>query len=250
MAGKNFSEKHRILYYEGDQNAHVTLPMLVNMMVLASEDQSELLGVGPKKMSTTGLGWVVTQYQIKIKKMPKINEEVTISTEAINHNAYFCQRDFWISDKEGNELVHATSIFVMMDLQKRKMQKLIPEILEPYESEEVKQIIRLPKIIEPEDGEKLSHQYSVRYLDIDQNRHVNNSRYFEWMINTLDDEVLTNNFPSEVNVRYHVEVQPGAMINSKAIRSGSQGDFRTNHKIFVDDTLCTEANIEWQSYLE
>ncbi|WP_252898317.1 acyl-ACP thioesterase domain-containing protein [Apilactobacillus ozensis] len=41
-----YSEKHRVTYYEADFTRRMTLAMMLDIVILASEDQSEKLNVG------------------------------------------------------------------------------------------------------------------------------------------------------------------------------------------------------------
>lgn len=242
MPGKKYEEKHLVTYYEGDQTGTMTISMMINVMILISDNQSQALGVGPEVVDQTGLGWVITQYTMNITRLPQVGEEVLVGTQAVNNNDYFCQRDFWIKDQTGKVIVKTTSIFVLMDRTTRRMHKLLPELIEPYESDKVKRIIRLPKLSDVE-GTENSQDYAVRYFDIDTNHHVNNAKYFEWVFNTVDEEVLNNYFPTMVNIRYHVEIQPHQMVHSAV--SFDQKNLKSSHKISVGDTLCCEANVEW-----
>ena len=40
-----------------------------------------------------GLVWIVTDYAIEIDRLPRYNEKVTITTEAISYNKIFCYRN-------------------------------------------------------------------------------------------------------------------------------------------------------------
>jgi len=176
MAGKKFSEEHRLVYYDGDRTSRASMPMLINLMVLASEDQSELLGVGTSEVLKYGVGWVVTQYSIQINALPEIGTTIRLSTEATAHNKFFCERHFGIEDEAGQPLITANSNFVQMNHETRKMGKLIPALIDPYGSDEVKRLARLPRVQKITDGQELlTKQYSVRYFDLDTNGHVNNS---------------------------------------------------------------------------
>ncbi|MCC3236776.1 acyl-ACP thioesterase, partial [Pediococcus acidilactici] len=75
------------------------------------------------------------------------------------------------------------------------------------------------------------------------NHHVNNARYFEWIFNTVNDDILDNYFPKMVNIRYHVEIQPHQMVHS--VVEFDRDSLRSSHQISVGDTLCCEANVEW-----
>ncbi|AOW74365.1 acyl-ACP thioesterase [Pediococcus acidilactici] len=242
MAGKIHEEEHLVTYYEGDQTGTMTVSMMVNVMLLVSDNQSQALGVGPEVVDQTGLGWVITQYVMQLRRLPNVGERIVVGTQAVNHNDYFCQRDFWIKTLDGKKIVETTAMFVLMDRTTRRMRKLLPEIIDPYESDYIKRIVRLPKLQEI-TGETNQQDYAVRYFDIDMNHHVNNARYFEWIFNTVNDDILDNYFPKMVNIRYHVEIQPHQMVHS--VVEFDRDGLRSSHQISVGDTLCCEANVEW-----
>lgn len=242
MAGKIHEEQHLVTHYEGDQTGTMKVPMIINAMLLTSDNQSQQLGVGNAVVDKTGLGWVITQYVLKIKRLPRVGEQIVVGTRAVNNNDYFCQRDFWVKDQKGEVIVENTSIFVLMDRTTRRMHKLLPEIIEPYEADQVKRIVRLPKL-ETIEGASVAKDFSVEYFDIDPNRHVNNAKYFEWIFNTVDQDTLNNYYPVMINIRYHVEIQPNQVAHSTFTMD--HDTLKSDHKIFANDTLCCEANVEW-----
>ncbi|MSE06796.1 acyl-ACP thioesterase, partial [Lactobacillus salivarius] len=91
-----------VVFYETDVTKNINIGMLVDLMMLASENQSEQLGIGTDKVNGLGYGWVITQHVLEIERLPKINEEVKIWTEADSYNKYFCYREFGIDDMDDN----------------------------------------------------------------------------------------------------------------------------------------------------
>ena len=138
MAGKQYSETYKIPYFETDIKGELTLASLVNILILASEHQLINLNVGEATMHSLNLGWVVTQYHLDITRMPRVDETVRIVTEAESYNKYFCYRNFWLYDEAGNQCDAVQSIFVMMSYETRKMVAVVPEIMAPFESTEMK----------------------------------------------------------------------------------------------------------------
>lgn len=249
LAGKRFSEKHRLVYYDGDRTYHASIPMLVNLMVLASEDQSEELGVGTEEVSKYGVGWVVTQYLMTINDLPKIGSTIELSTEATAHNKFFCERRFSIADEAGNSLLEANSNFVLMNHKTRRMGKLIPELLDPYGSDEVKRITRLPRVPKITDDQgTVSKEYPVRYFDLDTNGHVNNSHYFEWLLDVLPAEFLQTHIPTHLNIQYHKEIQYGHIVKSEVVKTNeTDTEINTLHKMTVNGEIYCEAECSWKT---
>ncbi|WP_412988677.1 acyl-[acyl-carrier-protein] thioesterase [Pediococcus siamensis] len=249
MAGKKFSETHRLVYYDGDRTYHASIPMLVNLMVLASEDQSESLGVGSPEVLKHGVGWVVTQYIMEINALPKIGTTIQLSTEATAHNKFFCERRFAVADEKGQNLLRVNSNFVLMNHQTRRMGKLIPELVDPYGSEEVKRLPRLPRVARiSEEPTVMTKQYPVRYFDLDTNGHVNNSHYFEWLLDVLPADFLQEHQPTWLNIQYHKEIQYGHLVTSQAVKKTTdEGQLVTLHRMLVNDEVYCEAECHWQT---
>ncbi|GAW64069.1 acyl-acyl carrier protein thioesterase [Ligilactobacillus acidipiscis DSM 15836] len=242
MSAKKFSEDHRVVYYETDVTGSLGIGRLVDLMMLSSEDQSDKLGITNEKVGERGLGWVVTQHIINIKRLPKVDEIITLSTQAKSYNRFFCYRDFAVYDQAGNELVTMHSVFVLMDRSKRKMVRLPEDIITPYESEYTKKIERLPMplTVENASGQK---NYRVRFMDIDANHHVNNVHYFDWMLDALPAEFLLSHRLIKMNIAYRQEVYYGDQVNSAV--EIDEDNLLTRHTIMTGEQQNCLAECEW-----
>lgn len=246
MSGKIYSQKYLVKYYECDTTKMMTLPMLVNVMVHTSGEQSHLLGVGDDVINEKGLSWVILQYEMKFNRMPEFAEEITITTQALSYNKLFCYREFKAFDAEGNELARVKTTFALIDTEKRKMARITEDIVNPYEAEFVKKLVRTPK------PEKLTEDvttadYRVRYLDIDRNQHVNNSKYFEWALDTLEYDFLVGHTFDYVNIKFEKEVYYGDYIQSEVSFIESEEDsVITAHRISTKGTANCELSIKWK----
>lgn len=161
MAQK-YTKKHEVSYYECDINKTMTFPSMLGVVIKTSEEQSDHLGRGTDFVSSFGLTWVITNYSMKINRLPHVGETIDVTTQAMQYNKFFCYRNFWIHDEEGNELVEIESVFVLMDLVNRKMSSVNEEIIAPFESEKIKKIKRQEKIEPIESG--LMLPYRVRFM--------------------------------------------------------------------------------------
>lgn len=244
MATK-FTEKHEIQFYECDVTGKLTLPMLLNIVIKTSESQSEALGRGSDFVNSLGLGWVITQHEMTITRLPKTEELVSVTTEATSYNKYFCYRNFWIHDESGQECVAISSTFVLMDLTTRKMISVPLDIIEAYDCEKITKILRGTKISSLEEDSD-AREYRVRFSDIDGNKHVNNSRYLDWMVDSLAYKFLTSHEPTFVNIRFDKELAYGNSVTSHW-QEASGEQLISKHRIKLDGTLCAEANISWRS---
>ncbi|MGX6428941.1 acyl-[acyl-carrier-protein] thioesterase [Levilactobacillus yonginensis] len=244
MAANEFSEKHRVVYYEVDDTAHLTLAMLINLFVLVSEDQNTALNLTTDFIKSQGVGWVVTQYHIQIDRLPQTGDEVTVKTRATSYNRYFAYREYWLFDAAGQQLAYGEGIWVTMSYENRKIATIPDAIMAPYAS---KQQTRLPRLPRPDRADAtltgVFKPYTVRYFDIDNNGHVNNAHYFEWMLDALPANFLRQQQPTDVKIRFENEVQYGHQVISEVRRSTAT---TTQHTVKLGTTTAVEAMVTWE----
>ncbi len=242
---KKFTEPHTVWYYECDTTGQLSIPMLLSIVIKTSESQSEKVGRGSDYVATFGLTWVIIQYEMHINRMPKVNEQILVTTQAASYNKFFCYRNFWVHDLQGNELVLIQSTFVLMDLKNRKMSRVLPEIVAPFGCEKRTKIQRSKKF--EEMTQPKMQPYRVRYLDIDSNSHVNNAKYLDWMLDVLGYDFLVTHDAKTIIVKFDKEVEYGNQIQSYWEEKAGEGTLTTIHQIKNGTTLCTEAMIDWDS---
>lgn len=238
-----FRMPHDVVYYEADVTGKLSLPMIYNLAILSSTQQAIDLDIGPEYTHAKGLGWVVLQQLVTIKRRPKDGETITLFTKAKQFNPFFAKREYRLIDADGNDLVIMNGLFSMIDMNKRKLARIPKDMAEAYQPEHVRKIPRDPEVTpfdEMRDADYVQ-EYVVRYLDIDSNHHVNNSKYAEWMSDVLPVEFLTSHEPTSMNIKYEHEVLPGNKIKSEV----QLVDNVTKHRIWFGDVLSAEATIEW-----
>ena len=238
-----YTTPHEVTAYECDVNGTMKLSTMIAVAIQVSEEQSNQLNRGADFVQQFGLTWIVTNYQLFMQRLPKAGETVYVTTQAQEYNKYFCYRHFWITTQAGEELVRIETIFALMNVETRKMSSVSNEIIAPYESEKITKIKRYPKIEKVKNG--MSLPFRVRFYDIDGNQHVNNSIYFNWMMDVLGYDFLTKHVPAYMNIRFDKEVEYGNEIDShyEIIQAET---LQTRHEIRIGEQTYCEALIEWQ----
>ncbi|MFC6170174.1 acyl-[acyl-carrier-protein] thioesterase [Loigolactobacillus jiayinensis] len=238
-----YTEAHQVTYYEGDTKNQMTLAMLINVAILVSERQNDQLGLTNAVVHGYNVGWVVTQYQIDIQRLPNVDETVTFGTAATGYNKYFCYRDYWVDAANGERLVTIHSSWVLMSYATRSMVAVIPALVEPYDVPEIKGIQRFPRVHHVDKAVAQQQPYRVRYYDIDANQHVNNVHYFDWMFDHLGGDFLNSHDLVSINIRYEHELKAGDMAQSY-YELDEQG---SRHLIASTSGKCAEAEVIWQA---
>lgn len=239
--GHTYQEEYTIPFDLSDVNGHLKLPTFLSKLLEVSGYHSAALGRSDLYVRDRyGCAWIVTDYELFIEALPTFNEKVIIQTEAVAYNKLICHRQFKVLDQAGRLLIRVESYFALMHFENRKIMPVPDELIAPYQSEKVKKIVRGAKYTNLENAEK--QDYRVRYFDIDLNGHVNNSKYLEWMYDTLGYDFLSCHFPRHIHLKYNREVSPGGAISSEYCWDG----LVSHHQITSDGQINAQAIIEWE----
>ncbi|GKQ42151.1 acyl-ACP thioesterase [Companilactobacillus sp. RD055328] len=241
MTADIYEEVHNVPFFFTNSNGEMSLSALLNSVLLVSENQLVKLNLDGESMLTNGFGWVVTQYHIDITKMPKINEQIKISTQAKSYNKFFCYRDFWIKDMDDNVLVKIESIFVLIDIKDRSIAKVKDEYMNKLGSEKVARPEKFPRLKKTDfkDNEQKIH---IGYYNIDINQHVNNSYYFDWILDNMEMDFLKTHQVKTLDIKYEQELTYGDNPSSYM----KLEDDISYHRIQNGDKNNMEAMIKWQ----
>jgi len=247
MSGIIYKENHTIPNFLCDRNGKLTLPMLVNFLIQASSNQNKQLNIDNKQFEKNGYNWIVLQYEFHINRMPKEKEDISITTDPKEYNKLFTYRDFFVDDEEGNRIIEVHSTFALMDMKKRKIMRLPKEVIDPYKADASKRIRRTPQPgTITEEKAQTSKKYRVRYFDIDSNQHVNNSHYFNWLLDALDSEFLTNHQIFYGNIKFDKEIHENEVVHSYVNVEKNGDEIISKHKIKVGDKSNCIAEFKWE----
>ncbi|MBJ8325419.1 acyl-ACP thioesterase domain-containing protein [Streptococcus pacificus] len=239
--GKKYSVSLRVPFYDVDLNQNMKLSHLLARCLYVSGLQSKELGVSDQKIfADYHLVWVITDYDITINRLPHYDEEITIETQALSYNHYFCYRQFKILDQDSNLLLTIMGSFVLIDYRTRKLSSVVDEIVAPYESERTKKRLKGPKY--PKLDESIETQLPITFFDYDLNGHVTNSQYLNWVYDSLSFEFLKEHTPKQINLRFLKEITGEGAISSKV----QFNDNTSYHEIQYHDAVHAQAIIEWR----
>lgn len=242
---KTFEYSMKIPFDMSDVNGFIKIPQLILLSLQVSGMQSIELGMSDMYiLENYNLVWIITDYNMKIERLPVFDEKITIETYAKSHNRLFCYRAFNIKDEAGNTIIEMVATFVLMDRDTRKVHPVMSEITDAFDSEFSKTMLRGPRFKELEGG--VEQEYRVRFYDLDMNGHVNNSKYLDWVFEVMGADFLTNHVPKKVHLKYVKEVLAGGLITSQYEQEG----LKTQHQISSDGQINAQAEIEWEEVEE
>ena len=228
--GKSYTKEYEIHYYDVDKNLRVGMPRIIDILCDAGTRQSEELGADIDTLMKNNMAWVFYNYDVKIFRNPVYGEKIKARTEAIGFKKFYALRSYEMIDSEGNIIATANAIFLLINLEKRRMMRVPEEQYEIYGAGDIKEEFSIPKLEKINDY-KYEESFKVRYSDIDSNQHVNNTKYIDWAIESLPEEIINNYTLEEIKVTFEKECKYGEKI--KVMTDVREEDNRliTLHKI-------------------
>ncbi|MFS0674117.1 acyl-[acyl-carrier-protein] thioesterase [Ornithinibacillus sp. 179-J 7C1 HS] len=171
---------------------------------------SENLGIGINQLvETYGVAFVLMRIRVDIVRHPKLDEEITIETWPLKPGKLEFERDYIVRDQAGEVIVKAVSVWVIMDLKKRRLKRSEAINLEYPESIEERAIDVALEKIKVSNNLETAYSKMINYSDIDFNGHLNNSRYVDYILDCFTLEEHHNYHIKSIEVNYLSEALPG-----------------------------------------
>jgi len=228
--------------YEADCHGLLRLLSLMNYLQEAAAESADILGLGFEDCSRKGLTWFGSDYALEIMHLPRMHENFKIITWPSETKLWGSVRDFMIMDAAGNELIKASSQWVLIDLERRRpavLKKYFPE----YEARNERVLSTdFPKIAEPENWQ-WKDNFRVRFDDIDMNKHVNNAVYLLWASECVPPEFRMMHFPRRLEISFKKEAVFGEDICVLSILNGNESVHSVRNK--DETTELSTCRIVW-----
>ena len=168
------------------------------------------LGAGWDALAEKQLFWAILRHRVQISRLPKAGEVITLETWPMPTTRSAYPRATAAYDSNGQELFRSAAIWVLMNARTRAM------VLPGKSGVDVCGTLRgtelsAPESIHPAQLQNKA-QRAVRYTDLDQNSHMNNTRYLDWIDDLLPGSFHENHTVREMNLCYLAEAREGQQL--------------------------------------
>jgi medium-chain acyl-[acyl-carrier-protein] hydrolase len=237
-------DEYVVRSYETDPTGRLSPASLLRYLQETAWNHASALGLSLDPRQRGPLAWVLSRLRLRMSRYPGWGERVLVETWPVSVERMHALRDFLIRDGSGRECGRATTGWLIIDVASRRPQRPqhhMPALmsLEPREPLE-----GLPGRIEAAAPPCEEQNRQVLYSDIDINGHVNNVRYFEWVLDSQPTERLTGGEIRTIEAAYVAEALLG---HSVAVRTTAGGN-ESRHTIVQldDDSEVCRMRMVWQ----
>jgi medium-chain acyl-[acyl-carrier-protein] hydrolase len=205
MPPEIWKEPFTVRAYEADASGCLSLSGLCDWLQEAAGNHATALGVATDRLLEERRAWVLSRLRVRVQRLPQWREELFIETWPSAENGIVAERDFLLRTSGGDEIARAISHWVVIDVERRRPVRLPAGVVD-LRLPERERVLATPLATVPSPGDvAVSHRLSVRRGDLDLNRHVNNSRYVTWAVETVPAHLLETHVCSGVDVQFRAE---------------------------------------------
>ena len=197
-------------YSKLNRNKQVPLHEMVNYMQDCTTFHSESVGRGLQYMESIKKAWILKAYHIVQEKPIEVGQKITVGTSPSEFRGTFGERQFYIRDEGGNDLVRANSLWILLDTEFRSPIRITEEDIKPYDLKTVFEDIPVNRKMKLLSEKTEKSVFPVMRTYIDSNGHMNNAEYFR-----LIEEILPDGFQwKDIQIVFHKEAMEGEQIHS------------------------------------
>lgn len=254
--GLVFRQNFSIRSYEIGADRTASIETLMNHLqetALNHVKSAGLLGDGfgsTPEMAKKNLFWVVTKMQVMVDRYPTWGDVVQVDTWVAQSGKHGMRRDWLLRDyKTGEVLTRASSNWVMMNRETRRLSKIPDEVrgeIEHY-------FVDAPPVVD-DDGRKLPkldettadyvcNGLTPRWSDLDVNQHVNNVKYIGWILESAPKQVVEEYELASMTLEYRRECRKDSVLKSltSVLGGGDDGGMADSNHVDCQHVLQFEG---------
>ena len=207
---KKFTQNFTIPCYDTDASWRLKPTSFMNLAQEAAGLHAVHLGFGYDDLIVNNTAWILSRVHIEFLDTPKWRENITLTTWHKGLNRLFYLRDFILTDGNGKERVKATTSWLVLNLETRRLVR-DPQLMEEgtvnleNAIETPADKVQLPKDVEP----VLAFEHVVGYSDVDMNGHANNAMYMQWSMDAVDYDIASARPVRELTINFNHETKAG-----------------------------------------
>ena len=200
--------------YETDASWRLKPASFMNFAQEAAGNHAVYLGFGYDDLIASNTAWILSRVHVEFVDTPKWKEDITLTTWHKGLNRLFFLRDFILTDKEGRTRVKATTSWLVLNLETRRLVR-DPKLMEDG-TVCTENVIETPadKVQMPKDIEAIHvMDHVVAYSDVDMNAHTNNAMYMQRAMDAVDYDIASTMPVKEFTINFNHETKPGDVVS-------------------------------------
>lgn len=226
-----------------DEDGFLRVDRILAHMAETSTLHSNALGLSIDEIRKNHYGWMLINWELEIEEYPRLNDTINLVTWTSGFNKFYARREFLMLDLKANIIAKASSLWVFLDINKRKPIRIPTNITKKYSILEEKNFSEFSRIEIQGELTFNSDEFKVNLEDLDENNHVNNIKYIEWLFLGLSDMQKEYKI-RKLAINYKKELLMNDCVHTQIVE-GKDANI-LYHKILTEDNLNALACSFWK----
>lgn len=245
MEAIQHSETYVIRTCDIDHRKQLTVPALINLMNETAMQHVLRLRLSVWDLAPHHISWVLMRKHLWIQRSPVLGETLTVHTRPTGVERIFTFRDYHVRDAQGEPIAQASTTWVLMHTQTRKLTPIPDFILAKRLAESTEHLPRPSgKLPEAAPGVQWL-DFAVHWHDLDFNQHLSNVNYPRYMMESLPEATLQEGRLTEMELIFKAECYWRDLLRAEC-QGPEEGQFL--HRLIrrSDDKVLALARTRWE----
>ncbi|MEI6864467.1 acyl-ACP thioesterase domain-containing protein [Flavicella sp.] len=250
MTNNYFDKQFELRYFEMNKFGTASPTTILTLLEETAADHCYSINHSLYQLEAQNIGWVLFSGFMQMERYPNYKEKITIRTWLSVYSTIKGFRENIIYDEQGNIIGRARGLWVFFDIEKRRPTPIFDIIKEKWSFCNEESINHnISKKIKAIENPNYELKFKVNRYDIDMNKHVNNIRYLQWLIESVPDEIIDNYYLHSIDGRFIAEAHLGQTIVSLTKNDTNETKGKSllhTIKIEGSDKICTTTKTIWK----
>ncbi len=237
-------ESFEIKSFDVDFQQSLKPSVLMQFFQEVASSHAESLGGGYDVLIARDLFWALSRLKVEITRMPHWGETLLIETWPCGNEGLFFRRDYIVYDKDQQVIIRGVSGWLLVAVQTLRPQRPSQLGIVLPANKGKNSLAHFPERITTQTTQVAFHK-TVAYNEIDQNLHVNNTRYLDWATDCFQLKHYQDYKLAEFTLEFLAETHWGDEIELRTGGSGLNSDIEA----FEQSSGATlfKAVLNWES---
>lgn len=183
-----YEMESKVSFSNSDVNLELSLDGLVDYFQDCAIFDSAKGKATVEYLYERNMAWLLSSWNICIDRMPRMDEEIVVSTIPYEFRGFFGYRNYLLKNKEGDVLVRADSMWSLIDIKELKPTRVTDELIKAYELGDKIEMNYKPRKIKLLGAGEKKEGIKIRKSQIDSNKHLNNAEYVSICLDFIPDD--------------------------------------------------------------
>ncbi len=211
-----WTQRFEVRSFETDRAGRLSIVALCEYLQEVATGHALDLGISIPELGRDNLTWVLGKLQLEVEELPRAGEVVRVTTWPSRLRSHFVMRDFLVEAAEGAVLTRATSVWFVIDVERRKAVRIPRQVLAVRVPERERAVKESWAKLPPPAGREKVGRFEIGRDDLDINDHVNHVKYLRWALDTLDLEFFAGRGLTRLDIDFLAELTYGDSVLTEA----------------------------------